>query len=62
MREKKSVTLQHFQHRMRKKETKSEVKEIRQFHSDKFKERLKTVRHIKSPPFSIIELEKVKKK
>ena len=59
MKEEKNVTLQLFQHGIRKRETKNEVKEIGQWHSDILKERLKTARHIKSPPFSMIELEKV---
>ena len=51
--EKRNVTLQHFLHRMRNRETKIEVKEIRKLHSDIFKERLEKARHITSPPFSM---------
>ena len=59
--EKKKVTNDHFVHRMRKRATIDEVKEIRESNEKIFFERLENAKKNKSPPFTEAELDKVLK-
>ena len=59
--EKMKVTLEHFEHRMRKRQIKEETKDIANINSNLFKIRLKNARTKKSLPFEMHELEKVLK-
>ena len=59
--EKKLVTLDHFAHRMRKREVKDEVTKVVSLKYKLFEKRLKESKEKKSPPFQLKELEKVLK-
>ena len=59
--EKEAVILEHFEHRMRKREIKDEVKDINALNNELFKMRLKETKKVKSPPFEMIELNNVLK-
>ena len=58
---KKSVILDHFQHRMRKRGVKDEIREIEKNNNELFEKRLNETKKVKSPPFNMIELNKVLK-
>ena len=60
-REKKEVTLQHFEHRMRKRRVKEDVEEKIKLSENLFNERVKEAERNISPPFNINELDKVLK-
>ena len=57
--EKKIVTLDHFEHRMRKREVKEEVKEIISLKDELFEQRINETKKNKSPPLELKELDKV---
>ena len=59
--EKKRVTLKHFEHRMRKRAIKDEIVDIRMLQEKLFNERLKKSKENKSAPFDMDELDKVLK-
>ena len=59
--EKGTVILEHFEHRMRKRELKDEVKEIELLNNELFEKRLNETKKVKSPSFEMHELEKVLK-
>ena len=52
--EKKKVILEHFEHRMRKREIKEDIVEIRKLHEQLFQERLNKSKDNKSAPFNMI--------
>ena len=59
--EKRKVTLEHFQNRMRKRDIKDDTKEVDDLNTKLFNKRLYLAKLNKSPPFEIKELEKVLK-
>ena len=59
--EKKKITLEHFEHRMRKRAIKEDIIEIRKLHETLFEERLNKAKHMTSDPFDMEELNKVLK-
>ena len=59
--EKKTVTLEHFKHRMRKRSVKEEVKEIEVLNNKLFAKRLSNAKENISPPFEMKELDFVLK-
>ena len=54
--EKKRVTLEHFEHRMRKRPVMDEVEQIVEINKDLFKVRLEEAKSNRSPSFNIKEL------
>ena len=59
--EKRKVTVEHFEHRMRKRKIKDEIKEVDDLNSKLFEKRIEKARTNKSPVFDMEELEKVLK-
>ena len=59
--EKKHITLKHFRHRMRKRPTHEDTKEIAHIKETTFSMRIEEASKIKSPNFTMHELEKVLK-
>ena len=59
--EKRKVTVEHFEHRMRKRKNKDERKEVDDLNSKRFEKRIEEARTKKSPVFNMKELEKVLK-
>ena len=59
--EKRKVTLEHFQNRMRNRYIKDDTKEVDDLNTKLFNKRLYLAKLNKSPPFEIKELEKVLK-
>ena len=59
--EKKKVTIEHFKHRMRKRQYIKNVVEVANLNEELFKERLKSSKENVSPPFNKEELDKVLK-
>ena len=59
--EKRKVTIEHFEHRMRKRAIKEEIKEVDELDTKLFEKRLKTAMTNKSPAFEMKELDKVLK-
>ena len=57
--EKKKVTLKHFEHRMRKRPNHEDTEEIARVQEDTFNMRIEEVKHNKSPPLTMKELNKV---
>ena len=60
--EKRKVTVEHFEHRMRKRKIKDELKGVDDLNSKLFEKRIEEARTNKSPIFDMKELEKVLKK
>ena len=57
VKEKKNVILDHFHHRIRRRSTKEEVKEVQEKHKKIFEQRLEMSKQIKSEPFNMNELD-----
>ena len=61
LQEKKKVILEHFVHRMRKREVHKDVEKIIKTEEEAFELRLEMAKEDKSPPFELEELEKALK-
>ena len=59
--EKRKVTVEHFEHRMRKRKIKEEATEVDELDTQLFEKRIKEAMTNKSPVFEMKELEKVLK-